>query len=652
MIKYWSVFFSDTGKLLSIQDIDRVLVDIFLGEVKNDIRKKSLPAEVLYEGMDLVIRCGDHKEGGKIKPTLIPRNVALLFFNRHPERHFRGAKIEITCFTQKNEVIEEKIVTGPIHQQVEDCLSYIMEKTSEEVSYLYTTYSEQALHEAVVNAVYHRSYEPDVCDPTKVHIRPDGIEIISYPGPHPSLKPEHFQDGRNISSVPERNNRIGEFLKMLGLANTQNTGINTIWKTMKQNRVQPSFTFDASLFQVTLSGHRIHTGRKDKTCGPNAECTDKSTSLEKLVSTFKSCIHFSALHPFEYILSCFLCLIYIKSSSFQVNSFITTKFFIDVLIWIVILPLLLFLAISFERIFYGGTSCSLGVYYSIPLVVRDSFLFLYVLIHVVHHVLVNHVLSLLLIPTNKARRFGGKRRTFFTNNLVPERLVMNCESSIYSIAAQGQKLLPMGFTLFIIFSRNMSLSYFSIYFPYVLIIFIVFLATSIFFPRLLRYFCRFLYVFIPVVNVVLADYVLPLLLIPTNKARRLGGKRRTFFTNNLVPERLVMNCESSIYSIAAQGQKALPMHFILLVAFSFWGTLFLFYFPIYLFYILISIVLLAYLRIIYCYYLSFLLRNFFLFLYVLIPVVGVVLADYVLPLLLTPTNKARRFGGKRRTFFK
>ena len=252
MIKYWSVFFSDTGKLLSIQDIDRVLVDIFLGEVKSDLRKKSLPAEVLYERMDLVIKYGDHKEGGKIKPTLIPRNVALLFFNRHPERHFRGAKIEITCFTQKNEVIEEKIVTGPIHQQVEDCLSYIMEKTSEEVSYLYTTYSEQALHEAVVNAVYHRSYEPDVCDPTKVHIRPDGIEIISYPGPHPSLKPEHFQDGRNISSVPERNNRIGEFLKDIGLANTQNTGVNTIWRTMKQNRVQPSFTFDASLFQVTL----------------------------------------------------------------------------------------------------------------------------------------------------------------------------------------------------------------------------------------------------------------------------------------------------------------------------------------------------------------------------------------------------------------
>ena len=259
-IPFRFVCYLDMGKQLSMRDIDHKLVNTFLEAVRSKLREQSLSDESLYQKMNLVIRYGDHKEDGKVKPTLIPRNVALLFFNQSPEIHFRGAKIEIARYTQDKEVIEDKTLTGPIHEQIEHCLFYILEQTREEVSYACVTYPQRALREAVVNAVYHRSYEAPDREPIKVHIHPDRIEIISYPGPHSSLKLEHFQDGHHIPSVPARNRRIGEFLKELKLAEARGTGVNTIFKTMKRNEnPPPSFFFDASYFQVTLPAHPKYT---------------------------------------------------------------------------------------------------------------------------------------------------------------------------------------------------------------------------------------------------------------------------------------------------------------------------------------------------------------------------------------------------------
>ena len=248
--------------------IDRVLVNSFLEAVRSNLRGQSLPVESLYQKMNLVIRYGDHEEEGKMKPTLIPRNVALLFFNESPEIQFRGAKIEIASYTQDKEVIEEKTLTGPIDKQIKDCLLYILELTGKEVSHRCAKYPKRALQDAVVNAVYHRGYEPHHREPIKVHIRPDRIEITSYPGPHSSLKPEHFQDRRDIPSVPARNRRIGELLKDLKLAEARGTGVNTIFKTMRQNEnPPPSFLFDTSFFQVTLPVHNVHAVSRHRPSG-------------------------------------------------------------------------------------------------------------------------------------------------------------------------------------------------------------------------------------------------------------------------------------------------------------------------------------------------------------------------------------------------
>ena len=73
-------------------------------------------------------------------------------------------------------------------------------------------YPLDAIREALVNALYHRGYQPDASEPTKVYCYPDRIDITSYPGPVPGIEPDHFLPGAAVPAMPARNRRIGEFL--------------------------------------------------------------------------------------------------------------------------------------------------------------------------------------------------------------------------------------------------------------------------------------------------------------------------------------------------------------------------------------------------------------------------------------------------------
>lgn len=155
---------------------------------------------------------GDRRDGDMLVPVWAPRNVALLFF--HPASHnfFSGTKTEIAIYTYEGYVPEEKLTTGPIDQQIEETLSFILTKTKEEAGHEFVAYPSRALREAVVNAFYHRGYEECDNNPIKIHIKPNYIEVISYPGPDPTLKPEDFTEGKEVPCVPSRNRKLTEGL--------------------------------------------------------------------------------------------------------------------------------------------------------------------------------------------------------------------------------------------------------------------------------------------------------------------------------------------------------------------------------------------------------------------------------------------------------
>lgn len=139
------------------------------------------------------------------------------------------------------DIIEEKVFYGPLGQMVRDALRYIDSLYIREKVVKYPhkpeanrffNYPIAAIEEAVVNAIYHRSYE--IREPIEVRIEKDNISVLSFPGPDRSIRMEDLASGRAVSRR-YRNRRIGEFLKELELTEGRSTGIPKILRVMRRN---------------------------------------------------------------------------------------------------------------------------------------------------------------------------------------------------------------------------------------------------------------------------------------------------------------------------------------------------------------------------------------------------------------------------------
>ena len=91
---------------------------------------------------------------------------------------------------------------------------------------------QRTIEEALVNAIYHRSYEER--EPVEVRITRDKLLVLSYPGADRSIGMDDFKKGQAVSRC-YRNRRIGEFLKELDLAEARSTGVPKIFRAMRQN---------------------------------------------------------------------------------------------------------------------------------------------------------------------------------------------------------------------------------------------------------------------------------------------------------------------------------------------------------------------------------------------------------------------------------
>ena len=250
------IFQTGFGKQLSEADIDFALVKRFLKGIGSKLFDEDKETTYFYERLKLVRKIGDRRDGDMLVPVFALQTVALLFFYLAPHDYFSGVKTEIATYTHDDDVTEENPIIGPIDKQIEETLSFILKTTKEEAGHEFVAYPTRALQEAVVNAFHHRGYEECDNNPIKIHIKPNCIEVISYPGPDPTLKPEDFSEGNEVPCVPSRNRRIAEFLKERKLAEGRITGVKTIYRSMKKNNnPKPSFDFNQPYFRVRLPGH-------------------------------------------------------------------------------------------------------------------------------------------------------------------------------------------------------------------------------------------------------------------------------------------------------------------------------------------------------------------------------------------------------------
>ena len=256
----------------SVDDLSLPLIRSFLKEIGSGLyqERSKLPLVELARRMNLVDGPDE---------SLKPRNVALLFFSDTPEKFLPGTQIDVVIFPEGagGDQIIEKILHGPIQQQIRDALRYIqnnvvVEKVIKHADRAEATrffnYPMAAIEETLVNAMYHRGY--DQREPVEVRVNPDGIEIVSYPGPDPSIRSTDLK-GKQIVSRRYRNRRIGEFFKELEMTEGRGTGIPKIRAAMKRNG-SPNAKFktdDLRLwFLVELPIHPAFAGEAARNAPP------------------------------------------------------------------------------------------------------------------------------------------------------------------------------------------------------------------------------------------------------------------------------------------------------------------------------------------------------------------------------------------------
>lgn len=244
-----------------LDDLREGLVREFLRDVDSELRTEPDAREV-YRRMRITARANDHET---------PRNVGLLFFSRDPSEWFRGALVEVAQFPNGpgGDLLVEHTFRGGLADQLRRCLDLLdalsevrVEKRSGTPRARRTRrWPAVAVREALANAAYHRSYEPDAPDPIKVHVYHDRMTISSYPGPVPGVEAAHMEEGGSMPDVPARNRRIGEFLKELGLAEGRFMGLGKIRGAMAENgSPPPRFEFDQTrtYFTTVLPAHTAH----------------------------------------------------------------------------------------------------------------------------------------------------------------------------------------------------------------------------------------------------------------------------------------------------------------------------------------------------------------------------------------------------------
>ncbi len=227
---------NQTAKL---DDLNLRLIQNYLKEVMSSLYEESTKIPFAELCRHLMIAKGSDE-------LLRPTNAGLLLFNEHPENYFSGARIELII--HKNEVgkdYTEKIFTGSIIQQIRDVLQYFKSTIVEELviksakqaeSVRFFNYPFQAIEEALVNAVYHKSYERE--NPVEIQIHKDKIEIWNFPGPMPPINQAMLKKQRVVAR-DYRNRKIGGFLKELKLTEGRGTGLPIIHSSMEENGSAP-----------------------------------------------------------------------------------------------------------------------------------------------------------------------------------------------------------------------------------------------------------------------------------------------------------------------------------------------------------------------------------------------------------------------------
>ena len=274
---------------ISLNDISMVLLRDYLATIGSKL-EASLFTQPLVQTLEQMELMAGPTENRMIK------NVAAMMFCENPEKFFKYTQIDIVIFPEGRikgpNNFSETTIRGSVPQIIKGALSYlknnvlreyVFKVSFQEEAKRYWNYPLAALEEVIVNAMYHRDYQQ--YEPVEVSVEPEGIHILSFPGPDRSVSNAAIEKGERLLSRRYRNRRLGDFLKELELTEGRSTGIPTIQEEMQKNgspRATIDTNDDRNFINVFIPIHEgcedivmlngTQDGTQDGTqCGPRGE---------------------------------------------------------------------------------------------------------------------------------------------------------------------------------------------------------------------------------------------------------------------------------------------------------------------------------------------------------------------------------------------
>ena len=191
---------------------------------------------------------------GLIRHDGLYTNLALLLSDQCPHS-IKAARFQGTdkaIFTDRVEI------SGSVFQQMDEAYEYLQKnnrvssefKGLERVDHL--DYPEEALREALVNAVVHREYA--IPGPVLISIFDDRIEITALGGLTKELSLDDIMLGVSVL----RNKKLGDIFYRLKLIEAYGTGIEKIMRSYDNCSEKPKIDISDNAFKITLPNQNYH----------------------------------------------------------------------------------------------------------------------------------------------------------------------------------------------------------------------------------------------------------------------------------------------------------------------------------------------------------------------------------------------------------
>jgi len=236
--KGWDEYIEETA---TMEDIDISTLDMF-----RELSKKRLPFAYKEKDNFKLLEKLNLAEEGNLK------RAAILLFGKNPKKFYTSAYVKVGKFLTDTDIVSTDDIEGNLFQQVEKTIEilktkYLTSKIRFEGIYRKEDmeYPEEALREAIINAVIHRDYMgPHI----QLKIYPDKIILWNVGELPKKLKIEELK--KNHSSYP-RNEILADVFFKAGLIEAWGRGTVKITnECIKSELPEPEFREEFGGFSV------------------------------------------------------------------------------------------------------------------------------------------------------------------------------------------------------------------------------------------------------------------------------------------------------------------------------------------------------------------------------------------------------------------